>query len=250
MSGLVFSGVLIVINISHNIDQQLGFLSRLHDQFPFAVAVALTKTAVDIEKATVDAMRRDFDRPTPYTLRAFYVSKATKHRLVASIELKDRRLSKVAAAANETIGHQFTGGTRNTKSLERYAQRAGLISSGEYLVPSVGAPLDRYGNLSRGQTAKIMSQLRLGLDEYAWQSKSRRSRASRRLDGYFWSRGGRLPRGVWLRAGTGVKPVLMVAAGVAYPKLIDVDRIGMRITNAVFERHLSQAWSRAIATAR
>ena len=43
-------------------------LDAIGRQMPFVVAKALTNTAQDVQRALRDAMLRQFDRPTPYTV--------------------------------------------------------------------------------------------------------------------------------------------------------------------------------------
>lgn len=239
------------LNISSNIREQIGWLGQLEKQVPFATALALTKTGQDVQKDIYAEQAKVFDRPTRYTQSAFFLTKATKVKLYAEVRLKDRSLSKTQRTPAQIIGHQYEGGTRASKSIERYAVSAGLLSPNEVLVPSVGARLDGYGNMSRGQVAQVLSQLRLGLDVASFKSKSARSvRTQKRARLMFWSRGGHLPRGVWVRTLGGVLPVLMVAANVRYRQLLDVPRLGERTALRVFDAHFSAAWAKAKSTAR
>jgi len=47
-------------------------------QIPFAMAKALTLTAIQAQTDIVQAMTQVFDRPTPYTLNSLYAQPATK----------------------------------------------------------------------------------------------------------------------------------------------------------------------------
>jgi hypothetical protein len=99
--------------------------------------------------------------------------------------------------------------------------------------------------------AQLMSQLRLGLDASSWRSASARSKTNRKRAGeVFWSRGGELKRGVWMRKGAGVVPIMLVARTVTYRPRIDMPRIGEAIGSAVFALHLDRETSKAWATAR
>jgi hypothetical protein len=238
------------LSLSSNIKDVLGYVESFQKQVPFAVALALTRTAQDLQKEIYSEEKRVFVGPTRYTLNSMYVRKATKVNLVASVGLKDRLLSGTQRGHDKTIGHQFTGGRRERKSIENYAQSAGLISANEYLVPSAGARLDSDGNMSRGQVQQLMSQLRLGIDPNQFATKSARSTRNRKKAGeVFWSRGGHLPRGIWLRVDRGVLPVMMVEADVKYAQLVDVAKLGQRVSAAKFDGHLRKAWQQALATA-
>ena len=241
-----------MLSVKSNIDEVLRFTDRFNRNFPFAVALALTRTAQDVQREVYDEQRDEFDRPTPYTMNDLFIKKATKNNLVAEVAVKDRLYSKTTRSPEDILGHQFLGGgKRKRKAIEVYATQAGLIGPSEYLVPSDYAKLDAYGNMSRGQVAQIMSQLRLGIDLYQYASKSKRSMAKRRGVGYFWSRGGHLARGVWKRDGRyDVVPVLMVAGSVSYTARINVSRVGERVTAAKFAGHLRAAWEQALRTSR
>jgi hypothetical protein len=157
-------------------------------------------------------------------------------------------------SAAELLTQEFSGGGRIQKRLERLFTRVGLISSNEYLVPGAGAQLDMYGNMSRGQVQKITSQMYADLDQWKWKSDSRRSRKKRVASAYFWSRGGRLARGVWARYnfahGSAIKPVLLVVSHVHYRKLIDMQKIGDRVVDRDFNYEFDRQLGFAIARAR
>jgi hypothetical protein len=114
--------------------------------------------------------------------------------------------------------------------------------------------LDVYGNMSRGQIQKVLSQLRTGPDSSTYQTKSKRSRSKRIDVGYFWSHGGKLKRGVWARYrlgfGSAVKPVLLVVNRVSYRQRIDLQRIAHVRVDRDFNRLFSVEMQKAIATAQ
>ncbi len=240
-----------VFSVKHNIDQVLSFTDKLSKQYEFAVASALTQTAMDMRVELYREQERKFDRPTRYTKNSMFVVKATKTKLQAEVLLKDRLRSGTSRSHVDTIGHEYSGGKRRQKAIEYFAVRAGLLSNNEILVPSEGARLDAYGNMSRGQVQQVMSQLRLGADPATYATKSARSKRNQRRAGtMFWSYGGHLPRGVWMRSSISVIPVLMAEPSPTYRALINVPAIGNRVTQAKFEANLRKAWARAKATAR
>jgi hypothetical protein len=220
-------------------------------QVPFAAAVALTRTAKRVQQETVEEMRRRFDRPTPFTLKSIYMRPAKKSDLTAMVWLKDQPAGKSRLSMAEIIGHQFTGGSRIAKPIEFWLARAGLISPSERVVPGAAARLDQYGNMSRGQVQQILSQLKIGPDPAQWATKSARSRRHVRQAGeLFWSRGGHLPRGVWMRQGRHVRPVLIVVSGTSYRRRIDLQRIGKQVTAQHFNDEFNRAFAEAMRTAR
>lgn len=242
---------MITINITHDLDQLTRKLTAMQrEQIPFATAKALTKTAQKVQAATVKEMQSKFDRPTPFTLKSLWTKPATKRDLSAMVYLKDEPFGKNRLSMAQIIGHQFAGGARNGKSIEFWLRNAGLISAGEFIAPGDGARMDQYGNMSRGQIAQIMSQLRLGTD-LGWASKSLRSkRAVKQAGAMFWSRGGRLRRGVWMRAKGSVIPLLIVVRTPNYRQRIDMQSIASRTVSEHFSSEFSAALDDALRTAR
>lgn len=235
----------------------INALERTDKQFQFGVAKSLTQIAKLTQTGVVKEEQSKLDRPTPYTLRSTFVKPATRDNLVAVVGIKDVSPSKTAASPADLLRQQFLGGERIRKNLENYLTRAGMLGSGEYIVPASGARLDQYGNISRGQVQQIMSQLRLGLDPYAWKSKSVRSKRSVKKAGrIFWSYGGprdaHLARGAWIDLGgsVGVRPLLAVVRRPVYRPRISLDQIANRVVAQHWDRVFEKNLADALATAR
>lgn len=220
-------------------------LKNIEKQSRFGIARAITKTAKAVESELKQEMRSKTDRPTPFFLKSTFVQPATKQNLVARVGLKDRLASKNAFSAEERFGHHFTGGARRAKALELYLRRAGLLGRGEFIAPGAGARLDAFGNMSRGQVQQIISQLRIGLDPYAYASKSKRSRRSVRLAGrIFWARGnardGHLKRGAYIDMGPpiGIRPLLVVLSNTNYQRRFDLPQIAATTIAKTWDENL------------
>jgi hypothetical protein len=244
---------MINIKVQTSFADTLTFLNDVERrQLPFATAKALTLTAKIAEKEIYGEMAKQFDRPTPMTMRSLRTKPATKQDLTARVFLKGVELGgKNPNSMFEIIGHQFEGGTRNRKRIEQLFTSYGLISSSEYLVPGEGARLDRYGNISRGQLQQIVSQL--GISRDAAQNSTRSARSARNVKkagAMFWSRGDHLPRGVWVRQGAFVKPVLLVARTPHYRQRIDMERVGEDVTRREFQGVFDKTLNDALRSAR
>jgi len=100
-------------------------------QIPFAAAGALNDTA----QAAQIRMKRElpsiFDRPTPFTMNAIGIERASKGKLEARVFVKDRQA--------EYLEVQETGGTKTPK------KRA-------FLLPR-GIRRNQYGNMPKGAVA-------------------------------------------------------------------------------------------------
>jgi len=103
-------------SIDLDISAATKLTKALLKQVLFAMAKALTQTAVQAQTDIVQAMTQVFDRPTPYTLNSTYVSPATKDRLEATVKLKD--VSAKGLPATKYLAAEVFGGTRNAKRSE------------------------------------------------------------------------------------------------------------------------------------
>lgn len=169
------------INVRNNFPEVKAGFARAEKQMPFALARALTFTARDVKSAEEEEITGRFDRPTPFTRKSVFMQTATKQRLQARVWLKD------GDRPEHYLLPQIEGGPRPRKRFEDILVRAGYMMANERAVPGSGAVLDQYGNMSRGQIVKILSQLRansaLGFDANATDSK--RSRKKRAKEAYF-----------------------------------------------------------------
>ncbi|MGC0151028.1 hypothetical protein ACPRNU_01035 [Chromobacterium vaccinii] len=223
-----------------------------HGQLPFAIAVGLNNIAERIRRGEREVMRQRFDRPTPYTLDALYVRRASKSKLAAEVNIKDSAYK--AAPASLWLNSEITGGDRRQKRSEKALAVAG---GGKYWTPAAGAVLDGYGNVGRGFIIKVLSALRAhGEQGYmANRSKSKRSqRKARNFDIFVGAPDGE-PMGVWQRInsahGHGLKPLMwMQDQAPAYRVRFPFDKIASNIYRAHAPEEFERAIRLAMATAR
>jgi hypothetical protein len=259
---------MVTIDVRADFPDVKRLLGEQQRQMPFAVALALTRTAQDVRKAEQVEMRSVFDRPTPFTLNALFVKPATKATLTAEVWVKD------SERPNHYLLPQIGGGDRPLKRFEQLLVQRGLMRAGERAVPGGGATRDSYGNVSRGQIVKILSQLQAFnlAGSTANASGAKRSKGKRAREAYFVSTGagthpfgrrswrnGRmqqtLPRGVWVRRphgvlGSTVAPVLLFVSKATYRKRFRFDEVALSTIARVLPGHVDAAVARALATAR
>ncbi len=104
-------------------------------QLPFAASVALNNTAGDVHKNETRRLSKVFDRPTPFTRKAYAIRRSTKRRLEARVFVKPiqaRYLKK-----------QEEGGTRQ-------APRRAIV------VPQK-VRVNKYGNLPKGAVKRNLA---------------------------------------------------------------------------------------------
>lgn len=225
------------------------------DQMPFAISLALNRTAQDAVKALQGEMRRVFDRPTPFTMNSIRVRWATKRRLEAEIWFRDDMQG--GTAPSHYLAPEVAGGERRMKRFELALRARNLLPPGMYAMPGAGAKLDSYGNISRGQIVQVLSAL--GAAEMTAGFSANRTarsiarRGGKKLPDYFVGRpgNGMGPLGIWQRVtGHAVKPIIIFVRKPTYTARFDVYGTIEEVAQRQFSGHLDRAIVEATATAR
>ena len=246
------------LDVSSDIEEKVNALAwGYRDQVPFALALGITRTAQDVRDGERAEMGSVFDKPTPYTMNSLYLKKATKSQLEAIVWLKDAYDKGTPAA--KYLEPEISGGARSMKRIELWLQRKGFMGSGEYLVPGPAAPLDSYGNVSRGYIVKVLSALQAfpeagySMNRNKGPAAAAKAKASRMAQ-FFVARDGHLARGIWQRFGfafgSAVKPAFFFVPSVKYSKRFDFVRVAEAIVGARLGENVEAAIRQAIATAR
>lgn len=132
---------MIRISVKHDIDQLVAKIGRIgREQIPFATALALTKTAQEVQRAIPAALEKDLDRPTEFTKRGTFIVPARKNTLTAVVGFKDKQA--------EYMRLQIEGGSRAPK-------KKALRLPGEVV-------LNQYGNLPQGTIARLIAAAKAG----------------------------------------------------------------------------------------
>ena len=128
------------INITDNLKQVAGSIAFMGKQAKFAAAVAMTRTAKDIQKAMPAALDRSLDRPTDFTKRGTFVTPARRDKLEAVVGFKDRQAKYMQV--------QIEGGSVQPKA--RGIKLPGNIQ------------LNAFGNIPRGLVARLKAAAKSG----------------------------------------------------------------------------------------
>jgi hypothetical protein len=220
------------VSLSGNIDQVIGATARLHPQFRFAAAKALTLTLRGAQQLMPAAATGALDRPTAFTLRGFYAQSAQKDNLQASVGVKDLQA--------KYLGYQVQGGTR---APNRLALR----------LPSTVA-LDESGNLPKGVIARLIAAAKSG--RKLGKRLSSRAGLSQDVQLFYGKpRGTNLPAGIYRREKRGSKSVLVPVIvfprqSATYQPRFDFYAVAHRHVVDTFDATLARTWSEALATAR
>jgi hypothetical protein len=224
-----------------------GFVDRYARRVRYATYTTLNRTAVQVRQDEQEEMRRVLDRPTPYTLNSIGIDYANRDNLVAKVRFKDG-LGNKNRCAERWVGLQARGGRRGMKASEGVLSRNVLGGRQVYLVPTKYAPLDAYGNVSRGAIVKILSSIR-ALGENS-RSTTRKSRGGRRAEEYFavYDKRPGLPPGIYRRLrtafGNGVLPIFFFARQAPnYSTRFDFDGVARRSV----QEHLQANWAAVLA---
>lgn len=223
----------------------------------FAKTVALTRTAKRTATEFLPSeVRRVFDRPTPWTVNAFYWRPATVKRDAFEVGIKDQ--ASKGTPASRYLAPEIFGGARNQKRSERaftqyapsHIRRA--FGNRGYWVPGPGAPRDAYGNVRGSFVSKVMSALKAQHDPL--QNETSRSGARKRRKGaekYFVlpGKGGSAP-GIWTRRGGQMLPVFLFIHAPHYRQRFDFFGRGMSYAEQQFVVELERAFSEGFGRAK
>ena len=220
------------VDLTSNLGQVMTEAQRLHPQFQFATAKALTDTVRLVQAAMPAHLERTLDRPTQFTKAGFFIQPARKDALTAVVGVKDRQAQYLA--------YQVEGGTR---APARQALR----------LPSV-VDLNESGNLPAGLIRQLVARARAG--RRATGRQSQRFGISSAVDLFYGEPGDGRPAGLYKRVPIGpgrehlVPIVVMPKQPAHYEPRFDFHAEAQRITEREFEAALDRAWQQALATAR
>ena len=129
------------VSIKVDVKQATRFLLIKQREIPFAVARAITRTLFIARRDLQQQMRKDLDRPTPFTLRGVFVDRADKQTLTGRVYLQSRQ--------DEYLDPQIRGGQQVPKTGTAFALPPRNAAAGVR---------DRFGNVRKGKRAKAELQ--------------------------------------------------------------------------------------------
>lgn len=222
-----------VLNLTHNVQEVLGFTARFDSQYRFAVAKSLTDVARAAAAVMPAEVKRDLEEPTPFTLRGFFSTRADKAKLQAEVGVKDLQA--------QYLRYQIEGGQRRPKK--------------KALRLPADVQLDSFGNMPKGLVANLIARARSG--KRATKAQSAKFGVSRKVDLFYGEPNGTgQPAGIYKRVHAGTKverlvPVVVFPQRVAkYRKRFDFYAVAERTVQREFKPILLKAWAQAKATAR
>lgn len=229
------------------------------DQAPFALALTLTRLAIESKKMEEHEMLDVFDRPTPFAIRGVRYKMAKKDDLEASVYLDD--FAGKGTPAEKFLAPQVFGGGRNLKRFELALRAKGVLPSNMFVVPGAAAKLDAYGNMERSQIVQILSYF-AAFGEQGYRAnitqarKEKLARGTKKRVGfaYFVGRPGGRPLGVWQRVhlahGSAVKPILIFVERARHEAIFDFEFVAETTVEKNAELFFEESLRDAILSAR
>lgn len=229
-------------------------LLKVEKQIPFAVAVALTRTAQSILAAERDLLISSLDNPTAYTKNSLRFTRATKDNLEASVGTKQPTAGNTNPAS--FLAPEIEGGKRSTKRFELLLQAAGLMPKGWRAVPARGVPLDAFGNLSRATIGKLLKGLKSQFVMGPTAPTKKGKAAKVKQSPYFVLRqqSGNKPPGIWERKASGdkrtVEPIVIYVSEASYQKRLDFYGKAQGMVDGLMEKNFAIELQKAIDSAK
>ena len=250
-------------------EEAMKLVADLGKKGPWILKGTLDKTAKDVKEAQQVVMRSVFDRPTPYAQGALFTQNATTQNLTSKVWLKDKYSFTSGTKATEYLLPHIIGGERGFKGFEKALFRVGVLPAGLYCVPGAKAPLDAYGNISRGFLVQIISYFQaFGEQGYraniTGKRKAKLKKGTKKNIGYEYfairKPGGRLRPGIYRKTygggfsggsfsttGSSIEPVIMFVRKPTYRARWDFWRVGIVRANSVWRQNFEESFKAEMA---
>lgn len=216
-------------------------------QLPFAASLALNATGQDILDENKELMQQVFDRPTRWTLNAFYLRRSNKRNLQVVIERKS------AVGRRFYLEVQNEGGARRQTGIEQLlSQRLAYAGHIQSVLPTRNTKLNRNGNLSPAQMNRILSGVKAQRDGAMNTTVASAKRNRGRRDSFFVPGvDSSLSAGVYARRGKAIKKVLTFSDRVPrYSKRFPMQKHAAGVAKRKFPSHMRSSFRRALASSR
>ena len=229
-----------MLRVKFDAEEVTKVLQEAGRQLPFATALALTKTAQDVQKDHQEALPYIYDNPTRFTINGLYVKPAKKTALFAYVGLKDYAMKGTAVA--QYLKPTIEGGRREHKRFEKLLIARGVMRANEYTMPSTATKLNQYGNVSQGQIVKALANLQSLRDEYQNTKSGAVYFAGSPYKG--------APRGIYLRKGRRLQPFMIFTAAQSYAPMYDFRGMSQLSLQRHLLKNAKASVSKVLAEAR
>lgn len=210
-------------------------LKQLNKNTRFAVAVGITWTGQAIKKHLQQTMTKVFDKPTRWTLNSLQLKPAKRDNWNGKVFFRD--FAPKGTAAGKYLDAQIEGGTRSLKRSERHLKNKGFLDAGYYLVPGKDAKLNAFGNITKGQVTKALSDVG-GQFNPEQNTKNKKKK-------FFWmDKKGRRLAGIYYRQGGALKSFMVAVRRPVYRRRLDFTGESQRVADKVLKPNIDKALDR------
>ena len=244
------------------LNETLASFGKIKDQLPYAVSLAVNRTAQSVKAAEQSEMGKVFDRPTPYIMRSIAIDRARKDKLYAVIGLAIPGHG-IGANAPAALRPEVAGGERKIKGAEAHLRAAGILPADKFLAPARSAELDMYGNIPGYMYVKILSDC-MAFQEGSFARPTRMNRSAQsslsKTRQYYVRTINGINIGIYKRIGSlgsGRKwstvsdiPILNFVSRPHYKQRFDFHAVAKQTVEDVFKKNMIEAVMDAILTAR
>lgn len=230
-------------------DVNVRLSNMIARQIPFAVSLALNKTAQDLIRANRGDMKNAFRKPVPFTLNAYYFKWAKKGETSVTIQRKSKQ------AGRHYLEVQENGGSRQMKGFEKN-MNFNLPYEGHigYVLPTSDTPTNKNGTMNQGFLRRVEAQLKTASDPAMRMNTQKPKRRKSRARQYFVPKpDSHLSPGVYERSSAGniSKKVLnFIPMSPTYKKRTRFGANMPRYAARILPMKMNWALKKAIATAR
>jgi hypothetical protein len=233
-----------------NLDSVQEQMRNLKDnQLPFAISLAVNRSAKDVRKRIIDSMPTIFNKPVPFTLDSLGMWPGNKSKPSATVGFKEWAGKGVPAV--KYLQAQVYGGIRRQKKYEVALQSRGIITGNQVTVPDT-AFRDNFGNVKRGEIVRMLSSLSL-FTEQGYSANKVKGKAPTEF--FAWKRDGshmtiykRIGKSRGKNKKRDIVPFLHVIDMPNYPILFEFDKMALNIFSEVYLRNFEDAINYAIET--
>lgn len=239
------------VDVRIDASQAKALFAGLKNQLPFVAAKTVSALARDVQAGFVKKLPVVFDRPTPFTQKGVYTQAASKVDLTAKVYFPESQ-DESGKALREYIrpGAELATYSRQQKKTEYLLTRIGFLPPGWVTVPGtyMKAKLDSFGNMPGSYYRQVIRSLQIKTTKGPPKPVSALSRGRAVKMGVateFFAiapggnklgrNGGRLPAGVYQRAGRGGTVLLQYLKFVkkaGYKQRFDVNAEALAVVNA------------------
>jgi hypothetical protein len=237
-----------MLRITLESNQVNDALRNLQQQMPAVIAHALNKTAGQVKKELQAEMKRVFDKPTRWTLNSIFITPATPENQEVLVWLKDDSVGgSDGTPATKYLWPQVFGGQRRAKSFELKLRKAGILGGGQLAVPGDDAPLDTYGNITRGMYMQMTSGLKINADIGVQSNQTERSKRKNKKRAQYFVMGKERPLGIFRRkTGDSFESFLIFVDKINYTQRFDFRKIASDTVDKNLEKNAASALRYAI----